>query len=103
MFFNKNAEANRGINIVLSKDCFSIRSNAFIFNKIQLSKYSQIIFSNTGNPYQLNFGQVFKQCDINNIDYLVHNVADDIYLEIKLFQKEISDPKIIQFKKNNRI
>ena len=103
MFFNKNAKANRDINIILSKDHLSIRSNAFTFNKLQLSKYSQIIFSNTGNPYQLNFGQIFKQCDMNGINYLVHNVADDTYLELKLFRKEIHDPKILQFKKGSGI
>ena len=60
--------------------------NLIKLNKEQLRKWSRNIFNNTGNPFILDFYQIFKLLEIfystievdHNNDYLILNVKFDL-------------------------
>lgn len=86
--FRSSSSKKEIITLEFNKSNIKLFCTGIKLKKEHLIKWSKNIFLNTGNPYILNFFQIFKLLEISNslveIDYLDNQIQLDINLNLKI-------------------
>jgi hypothetical protein len=67
LHFSRDAQNDKFIKLVFTKTSITCSSDAFCLTQDLLIRYSEKIFSDTGNIYILSFGQIFALLKKYNI------------------------------------
>jgi len=88
MQFRCTSNKEEVIGLEFNKSNIKLSCTGIKLQKEHLIKWSKNIFFNTGNPYILNFFQIFKLLEISNclftIDYLDNQIQLDINLNLEI-------------------
>ena len=86
--FRSSSNKREIISLEFNKSNIKLFCTGIKLKKEHLIKWSKNIFLNTGNPYILNFFQIFKLLEISNclveIDYLDDQIQLDINLNLEI-------------------